>query len=163
MPVRKSLEIKKLEGFAGKGAFPNQESKLIALEFKMPNMGTVFVPEHLHQDAQDCIEVIKESMPEGVYSRLDTYGLAAFACAWAVHKRAAFELSNPEFEWVIHSNKGQVPNPWIKIMFEAGNQMAKHSGKLGLDPGSREDLLLPKALGGRQLLGKFNGLIGQNV
>jgi hypothetical protein len=61
----------------------------------LPNVGDVFIPEHLHEDAQGCLQVIKDSMPVGIYSSLDTFLLAAFACAWATHKRAAHEMNNP--------------------------------------------------------------------
>jgi hypothetical protein len=36
-------------------------------------------------------------MPRQVYSPLDSFLLAAFATAWALHKRAAHEIANSDF------------------------------------------------------------------
>jgi hypothetical protein len=86
----KPAAIKQLEGNPGKRLI--QESGIDAL-------GEPFVAEHLMDDARGCIEVIKQSMPVRVYSALDSFLLAAFGTAWALHKRAALEISNPEFRW----------------------------------------------------------------
>jgi hypothetical protein len=48
-----------------------------------------------------CIEVIKGSMPSGVYSALDSFHLAAFAMAWVIHKRAAHEIGNRDFAFTV--------------------------------------------------------------
>src|SRR5215204_6152766 len=133
--------IKRLDGFPHKG--PVAE-KLAALDMMVPTFGAVFIPEHIHQDAQACIQVIKDSMPFELYSRADTYTLATFACAWAVHMRASHELANPEFDWVVTDANGkQVPNPWIRIMFDAGKQVANLGSLLGLNPSARASLRLP--------------------
>ena len=52
-------------------------------------------------DARGCIEVIRQSMPKSVYSALDGFHLAAFGMAWAIHKKAALEISNPDFNWTV--------------------------------------------------------------
>ena len=78
-------------------------------------LGEPFIPEHLPDDARGCIEVIKQSMPPGVYSGLDSFLLAAFAMAWTIHKRAAFEIGNPAFAFTVPGSTGsQVLSPWIE-------------------------------------------------
>lgn len=122
-------------------------------------LGEPFVPEHLMDDARGCIEVIKQSMPEKVYSALDSFHLAAFGMAWAVHKRAALEISNPEFQWIVTNTAGnETPSPWLKILNAQAEKLASLGDRLGLDPKSRAALKLP---GARQQKSKFAGLIGQ--
>src|SRR6476620_1679972 len=107
-PQKKLAAIKVLEGNPGR--YPIEESGIEAL-------GAPFVAEHLMDDARGCIDVIQKSMPSSVYSALDSFHLAAFAMAWAVHKRAAIEISNPDFEWTVPNSTGaQAPSPWIKIL-----------------------------------------------
>ena len=64
-------------------------------------LGERYIVEHLMGDARGCIECIKRSMPAKVYSALDSFLLAAFGMAWALHKKAALEISNPEFAWIV--------------------------------------------------------------
>jgi hypothetical protein len=74
--------------------------------------GEPFVPEHLMDDTHGCIEIIKRSMPPNVYSALDTFVLAAFGVAWAIHKRATLEMAKPDFAWLTTSATGmQRPAP----------------------------------------------------
>jgi hypothetical protein len=40
--------------------------------------------------------LIKQSMPPRIYSALDSFHLAAFGMAWAIHKKAAIDISNPD-------------------------------------------------------------------
>jgi hypothetical protein len=42
-------------------------------------LGTVFIPEHLPEEAAACVETIRRSMPAGIYSALDSFLLSAFA------------------------------------------------------------------------------------
>jgi phage terminase small subunit len=119
-------------------------------------LGTVFVPEHLSVDARACIEVILQSMPESVYCALDSFHLAAFAMAWAVHNRAAQEISDPAFEWITTNDKGnQAPSPWIKIMNQQATIIASLGDRLGLDPKSRAAI----APAGHKPASKFEGLL----
>ena len=69
-------------------------------------LGQPFTPEHLSDDARACVEVIRASMPDSVYCALDSFHLAAFAMAWAVHKRAAHEINKPAFAWIVTSENG---------------------------------------------------------
>jgi phage terminase small subunit len=147
---KQPIQVHALAGFPDKRSRSDQ---VRALSMMLPSLGEVFIPEHLHEDAQGCLQVIKDSMPVGIYSKLDTFMLAAFACAWAAHKRAAHEMNNPNFQWVvninaINTNSGRV-SPWVKLMFEAGKQMATLGDRLGLNPGVRQGLRLPTTLENR--------------
>jgi P27 family predicted phage terminase small subunit len=121
--------------------------------------GEPFMPEHLCDDARGCIEVIRRSMPKSVYSALDSFQLAAFGMAWAVHKKAAHEVSSPTFEPVFKCGNGSLAqNPWLDVMNKQAAILASLGDRLGLDPRSRSQLKLPRA---KQQKSKFAGLIGQ--
>lgn len=51
-------------------------------DFGVEASGSVFIPEHLHEDAMGCIEVIQSSMPPATYAKVDSLFLAAFATFW---------------------------------------------------------------------------------
>ena len=122
-------------------------------------MGEPFIHEHLMDDARGCIEVIRQSMPKSVYSALDSYLLAAFGMAWAIHKKAAREISNPDFNWTVNNSVGsQILSPWLKVLNAQATIIASLGDRLGLDPKSRAALKLP---GARQKRSRFAGLIGQ--
>ena len=98
-------------------------------------------------------------MPPSVYSALDTFLLSAFGMAWAIHKRAAHEIADPGFVWIVrNATGGQTPSPWVKILNQQAQILASLGDRLGLDPKSRAALKLPAA---RQQRSKFEGLIGQ--
>jgi phage terminase small subunit len=150
MSTKKPAAIRRLEGNPG---------KRVIEECGIDALGEPFIPEHLPDDARGCIEVIKASMPSGVYSRLDSFLLAAFAMAWVIHKRAAHEIGNRDFAFTVPGSTGsQVPSPWIKILNQQATIMASLGDRLGLDPRSRAALKLPSA---RQQKSKFDGLIGR--
>jgi hypothetical protein len=134
MARRKKLSaVEALEGNPGKRVI--EESGIEAL-------GEPFVAEHLMDDARGCIEVIKQSMPSSVYSALDSFHLAAFGMAWAIHKKASLEISNPAFAWIVTNSAGsETQSPWIKMLNgqAAGGSfyraMSSESGtKHGLNP-----------------------------
>ena len=104
MRPKKPAAIRRLEGNPGKRLI--EESGVEAL-------GSPFIPEHLMDDARGVIDVIKQSMPPGVYSALDSFLLAAFGVAWAIHKKAAIEISNPDFAWTVRNATGG-PRAWAK-------------------------------------------------
>ena len=86
-------------------------------------------------DARGCIEVIRQSMPKSVYSALDSYLLAAFGMAWAIHKKAAREISNPDFNWTVNNSVGsQILSPWLKVLNAQATIIASLGDRLGLDP-----------------------------
>ena len=148
-PRKKLPEMERLDGNPGKRAFVDPEVNAL---------GDVFVPEHLHEDAQACIEVIRHSMPPKVYAALDSFLLSGFATAWAVHKRAAHEVSNPEFEWTVLNGAGSLAkNPWLTILSSALRDMMAAGDRLGLDPKARAALRLPA----EQPASKFGGLTGR--
>lgn len=149
-PRKKLAEIERLEG---------NPSKRVILDTGVEALGEVFVPDHLHEDAQGCIEVIKRSMPPKVYSALDSFLLAAFATAWAIHKRAAHEISNPDFDWLVVNGAGSLAkNPWIDILRGAAKDIMSAGDRLGLDPKARAALKLPA----ERPRSKFDGLLGQS-
>ena len=80
-------------------------------------LGEPFIPKHLMKDAQHCIQVIKTSMPQDVYAAADSYALAAFGMAWAIHKRAAEEIAKSNFQWIVLTQRrSQAYSPWLRIM-----------------------------------------------
>ncbi len=147
----KPAELKRLEGLPGKR------------KIEMPTViaeGPVFIPPHLHEDAQACVEMIKRSMPPRIYSALDSFGLAAFATAWAWHKAATHEMTNPEFEPVLTDRLTQVQrvNPWFRILNSQSAEMRSWGDRLGLNPAARATLKMP---GHDAPKSKFAGLSGQ--
>lgn len=149
-PRKKLPELDRLDGVPGKRGAP--------LDFGIEATGDVFVPEHLHEDAQGCIEVIRASMPPKVYAKVDSFLLAGFAASWAVHKRAAHEISNPAFDWLVTNGAGSLAkNPWLEILRGALRDMMAAGDRLGLDPKARAALRLPA----ERPRSKFDGLIGR--
>jgi phage terminase small subunit len=148
-PSKKNPILEALEGFPGKSVI--EESGIAGI-------GEPFIHEHLMDDARACVEVIKTSMPKRVYSKLDTFNLASFAMALAMDKKAANEIGNPNFEWIIENGNGsKIPSPWIKILNAQASLIVSVGDRLGLDPASRASLKVPK----EQKRSKFDGLIGQ--
>lgn len=98
-------------------------------------------------------------MPPKVYAKVDSFLLAAFGAAWALHKRAAHEISNPGFEYVVENRRtgSEQPNAWIKILNMQAEKLASLGDRLGLDPKARAGLRLPS----EKPASKFDGLIGQ--
>jgi phage terminase small subunit len=150
---RKPSALAHLAGNTGKRGKLIRESGFIAL-------GEPFIPEHLLDDARGCIEVIRQSMPPQIYSALDSFLLAAFGLAWAIHKKAALEISNPDFEWIEHGDNMNRPSPWLRIVNEQSRTMVHLATRLGLDPVSRDSLHAVASQQGSE----FDGLLtGQRV
>ena len=147
-PRPKLPEVKRLEGNPGNRPI---------IDSGIAGLGVPFAPEHLCDDARGCLEVIKASMPPGVYSTLDSYLLSAFAAAWATHKRATHEIANPGFEWVVKSPQGgSQPNAWVRIANQQAALLASLGDRLGLSPKARASLHVPE----EKPKSKFDGLIG---
>lgn len=148
-PRPELAEVKKLKGNPGKRAI--QAPTVRAL-------GDAFVPAHLTDDAQGCIEVIRASMPPTTYAKADSFILSAYATAWALHKQAVEALSdgteNPPVE--IGSTGNRVPSPWVKILNQQAQLLASLGDRLGLDPKARAALKLPE----EKPRSKFDGLVG---
>ncbi len=134
-------------------------SRRVIEESGIEALGEPFVPEHLSDDARGCIEVIKQSMPSNIYSALDSFILAAFATAWALHKLATHKVNDPDFQFVYEVGDGgaQAQSPWLAILNKQAALMATLGDRLGLDPKSRAALKLP---GAKQKKSKFDGLLG---
>jgi P27 family predicted phage terminase small subunit len=149
MSVKKPAALRRLEGNPGRR--PIEDCGIEA-------QGAPFIPEHLCDDARGVIDCIKASMPPSVYSALDSFLLAAFGMAWAIHKRAAHEIGAPGFQWTTASKRGSPQaSPWIRIANQQAGIMAALGDRLGLDPKSRTALKLPDA---KQRKSKFAGLMG---
>ena len=154
---RKLQALEILEGYPGKKAV--EASGIEAC-------GEPFIMEHLPDDARGCIEIIRQSMPVGVYSALDSFLLAQYGMAWAMHKRAALRVSAADFEPVVEVNGSTgrngtlMQNPWLKILDEQTKLLASLGDRLGLDPKSRAAIKLP---GARQRRSRFDGLLGPTV
>jgi len=151
-PRKKLPSLEALEGRPGKAA-------LEEVGIEVEASGEPFIPEHLPDDARGIIEVIRQSMPLRVYSRLDSFLLAAFAMAVAIHQRAAFEIANPDFECVVKGrDKGAaVLSPWLRILNAQAALIASLGDRLGLNPAARAALKLPHV----KQRSKFEGLIGR--
>src|SRR5215207_7718774 len=135
-PKPKLPQLERLDG--------NPSKRPILGEFLEAN-GLPFVPDHLPEDAAGCMDVVMASMPERVFSQADTFTLAAFAMAWAAHKRAAHEIASPGFQWVVESDATgmQRPNPWLGILNDQASKMAMLGDRLGLNPKARVGIKLP--------------------
>ena len=95
-----------------------------------------------------------------MYSALNSFLLAAFGTAWALHKRAAHEINAPGFRFVKDSKRGApTENAWLRILNKQAAIMAALGDRLGLDPKSRAALKLP----GSPRRSKFAGLLGAQI
>jgi hypothetical protein len=123
--------------------------------------GEPYIGEHLPDDARGCIEIIKQSMPPGIYSALDSDLLHAFSMACAEHKRCVIEITHPNFEHVLTNSKTGVTtlNPWLKSMNVQAMLIATLGDRLGLNPKARQAMKMP---GANQTNSEFDGLIGNN-
>jgi phage terminase small subunit len=150
-PKKKLPHIERLEGNPGRRSLT--DSGINAT-------GDVFIPDHLSPDARGCMSVVIGSMPPGTYSTCDSYLLAGFAEAWALHVRAAHEIVRPDFQYLVGTARGgKRPNPWLRIAAQQAQLMATLGDRLGLNPKARLDLRLPED----RPVSRFEGLLGQNV
>ena len=151
-PRKKPALIEAMEGFPGKAAIIEAAG--------IEGLGEPFIAEHLMDDARGCIEMIKQSMPRRIYSALDSFLLAGFGMAWAVHKMASLKISDPAFEAIYQMKESGalVQNPWLTILNKQALMMASLGDRLGLNPAGRAALKMPSA---RQQKSKYAGLIGQ--
>ena len=149
-PKKKLAQLENMEGNPGK-------RKVMAPTISAT--GEPFVPDHLHSDAQACIELIKKLMPPGVYGAVDGFALSGYATAWAWHKRAVHEMNHPKFKPLVKGASGQdTPNPWFRILREQNATMMAWGDRLGLDPKSRQSLQMID--GDKAKRSKFDGLMG---
>jgi P27 family predicted phage terminase small subunit len=142
---RKNPEIRKLEGNRSKTPIP--EPVKVAT-------GEVAVPDHLDEDAQACLELIKRSLPPKTYAMCDIGLLSAYAVAWSEHKKAVIALRDEPR--MVEGSTGQlVINPWIKHLNESARLMLSIGPRLFLDPVARASLKVPD----EKPASKFDGLI----
>jgi len=146
----KNPEIRRLEGNPGKRPIKQPPIK--------PE-GEPFGFDNLSEDAQACMEVIWASLPPGVLTRPDSYLIAAYATAWAVHKRASTALRDQSL--VLKGARGTgTTNPHLRIMNSQARLMASLGARLGVDPVSRMAIRVPDE---KETSSKFDGLLGPNV
>src|SRR5258708_16447703 len=132
---KKLAEIDRLDG--------NPSRRLIE-ESGIEALGAPFIPEHLSDDARGCIEVIKANMPPNIYSALDSFVLAAFGTAWAIHKKATLVISDPNFQWIEKSKRGAgVESAWVKITRQQAALIASPPDPPTLDPHHHPPLKTP--------------------
>lgn len=142
--------VRRLEG--NRSRTPIVETTLIP-------KGAPFIPDHLPEDAQACVELIKASMPPQVYATIDGFILSDFGTWWAWHKAAVHEMSSPDFKPVVAGSMGQAQvNPWFKILSMASQRMQALGERLGLDPKARMSIHVPED----RPVSKFDGLIGRS-
>lgn len=147
-PKKEPAAVQKLKG---------NPSKAPVIEPVVIPEGEPFIPPHLNEDAQACIEQVKRAMPPGVYASVDSYALSAFATAWAWHKHAAHRMAAPDFQPVSVDEKGtDRPSPWFRILNAASAEMRSWGDRLGLTPAARANLKLP---GQGEQKSKFAGLV----
>jgi Phage terminase, small subunit len=147
-PRKKLSALERLEG---------NPSKRAIKESGIEGIGEPFISDHLVMDAKSAVMVVQASMPPGVYRKMDSFLLAAYGMAWALHKRAAEEISRPDFASVIVNGQGTpIASPWLKILDNQAQLLASLGGRLGLDPTSRQALQLPE----QRKESRFYGLIG---
>jgi phage terminase small subunit len=146
---RKAPDERRIEG--------NRSRRSIPVDVFVPE-GTPFVPEHLNDDAQACIEHIMRCFPAKRLTAADTYALTAFASAWAWHKAAVHAMNAPDFEPIITNVNGNlVPNPWFGILNNQAKVMLAYATKLYLAPADRASL---HSVGQEPPKTKFDGLFG---
>ena len=151
-PAKKLPQLERLDG--------NPTKKPILSEF-LPAIGEAFIPDHLPDDAQRCMEVVKASMPDKVYSQADTYTIAAFAMAWAMHKEAAHHLSDPRSEAVIQGPDGEIAiSLWVKVLNDQAKIIGQLGDRLGLNPKARVGIQIPDR---RQAPSSFETLLGRRM
>jgi phage terminase small subunit len=146
---RKSPDERRLEG--------NRSRTPIPIDVVVPE-GAPFVPEHLSDDAQACMELILRSFPTKRMTAPDSLALAAFATAWAWHKAATHAMNSPDFEPIVGGSTGSpVPNPWFKVLNEQARIMLAYAPKLYLTPADRSGIAVA---GQERAPSKFEGLRG---
>ena len=127
-------------------ALDGNPGKRPIIDVQIEALGAVFVPDHLSDDAQACIEHITRMMPPAVYAAVDSYGLACFAAAWAWHKTAVHTMAAPGFVAIVKGSSGQeAMSPWFKVLKLASEEMRSWGDRLGLSPAARMAIKMPAA------------------
>jgi hypothetical protein len=140
-------------------ALEGNRSRVVIEDMGIDGLGQPFVAEHLVDDARGCIEVIKQSMPPRIYSALDSFLLAGYGMAWAIHKFASHQIAGL-IQVEIDKEGPERLLQWVTVLDKQAMMMATLGDRLGLDPRSRSNLKLPNA---RQQKSKFEGLIAQRT
>lgn len=149
-PKKKPTVLRLLEGNPGR--LPINELEPIAL---MPAVK----PSVVAMDEIASLEWdrVIAAMPPGIYGALDVVALANYALAWSLFAKAQSEIDSGGV--VIFTEKGMASHPAVKVWKTASETLLKCADRLGLHPGARTRLELPKR-GEKPPQSKFAGLLG---
>lgn len=101
--------------------------------------------------------VIMGAMPPQLYTALDTDVLAAHCLAWSLLVKAQSEIDSGGI--IAFTEKGEGPAAAVRIWKAAVETLLKTADRLGLHPGARSRLEMPKR--NDQPQSKFAGLLGR--
>ncbi len=169
MPGRNGGRRPKLDVLHALEGTVKRETKKTRNGIRIQTIGGPLMPEHLSQDAKACMQIIQESMPPGVYAKVDTFLLAAYATAWAIHRKAVTEINHPDFVWMVERITGPAenervhyePNAWIRISNNQAQLMSSLGDRLGLDPKSRA--AIAPLVESKKRVSKFDGLVNARM
>lgn len=151
-PQKKPTVMRIIEGNPSKRPVP--EPGVVILE------GEPFVPPHLSDDAQECVEMIKRMMPPKLYGEVDGFALSAYATAYAWHKYFSHAMSAPDFQTMVVGSTGALrPHPYFKLLKDQSGEMRAWGTRLGLDPAARAALIGLAPAAPEKPPSKFDGLI----
>lgn len=152
-PKPKLSVVRSLEGNPSKRAIPPSGFTV---------EGEPFIPDDLSENAQECIEKIKEMMPPGVYGAIDGFALSAYATAYAWHRFFRHAMSDPNFKPLVKGSQGQQrAHPYFKLIKDQSSIMMSWGDRLGLDPKARQ-ALMGVAPAQSAPASKFGGLMGRD-
>lgn len=96
------------------------------------------------------------AMPPQLYTALDTDVLSAHCLAWSLLSKAQMELDSGIISF---TENGEGPAAAVKVWKAAVETLLKTADRLGLHPGARSKLEMPKR--NEQPQSKFAGLLGR--
>jgi P27 family predicted phage terminase small subunit len=111
-------------------------------------------PNHVQGYATTVWNRVIESMPDRMYSAVETELLASYCVACAEFRRAV-QFVEKEGAVLTNVQGNAYVNPWMTVQNKQAELIAKHGGLLGLDPSSRSKLQAPEPKSSN----KFSGLI----
>lgn len=102
-------------------------------------------------------DVILGAMPPQLYTALDTDVLSAHCLAWSLLSKAQSEIDSGGI--IAFTEKGEGPAASVRVWKAAVETLLKTADRLGLHPGARARLEMPKRNEAPQ--SKFAGLLGR--
>jgi P27 family predicted phage terminase small subunit len=104
---------------------------------------------------------LKHAMPPGLYTAMDVALMTQYALAWSMLVKAQSEIDSGGI--ITFTEKGYGVSPAVKVWKAASETLLKCADRLGLHPGARVRLQVPKR-GSSPEPGagsKFAGFLGQ--